>query len=1374
MKNLKLLVVVLVIFSFNLANARNFDFNPNKGGGENPTPAAGCASAVAIATLELNNIRARVEGTGGSFFYDRPNGNAAYNVPRQLTSDDPRFTAIFAGALWMGGLDVNGQLKIAALDYRESGNDFWPGPLNTTTAEIDAATCSKFDEFFGISRIMVDKFTAWYQAGIDDPAAQAADFPGYQVPDEILNWPAHGDVSMGQDWHLAPFFDRDGDDFYDPGQGDYPKYDLVGNIDCRTQRDPRLFGDTTIWFVFNDKGNVHSESQGPSIGMEIRGQAFAFATNDEVNDMTFYNYEMINRSTFTLTETYFGQWVDADLGNSDDDYVGCDAERGLGYCYNGDADDENVSGIDGYGTTPPVIGVDFFEGPFADNDGIDNPLTQNVQLAIDSGGIPYPGLGIGYGDGIIDNERYGMRKFIYYNRGGQFAGDGDPSSALDHYNYLRGIWRDGAGMVWGVNGHPATAGATNVLADLLFPGDSDPLNWSTRGNTGVTPVPWSEFNAAAGGTPNTPFDRRFLESAGPFTLEPGAVNDLTVGIVYARATSGDNLQSIVNLQVADDKAQSLFDNCFKITEGPDAPAITFQELDKELILYLTNGKTSNNFNEAYSLKDPFIAIPDTMDGVYQGSDADKDTLKVYKFQGYQVYQVKNALVTVSELGDPAKSRLAAQVDIKDGIESLVNTLYNAEFNANVPFLMVQAADAGIKHSFRFTKDLFATGNNRLVNHKTYYYMAIAYGHNEYKEYDPNDPFKLDGQRKPYIGSRKSGTGQGITSFSAIPHNPAPENGGTIAHSQYGDMPMITRIEGQGNGGNDLDMTAGSEAVAATNNFVDFIQYKSGKGPITVKVVDPLAVRGGKYRVQFRDTNTATVGDLSDAFWILHLPIETLKPGEIDSIRSDQTILVENEQLFLGHGISIAMKQTANAGAQSDIGNGVISASIEFENPAAPWLTGFRDIDGQTDANWIRSGVSVFDVGGVVDPFNDHILAATDVSNPIGFVDHEQDFEGMLAGTWAPYRMVSFMTDPAQQTDVLGYPFSAGKAVKESRLKFLPSVDIVFTSDKSKWSRSLVFEAQVNPLLAEGAAAQMELRETPSVDKNGNPDGELYYDGTPVKGKGWFPGYAIDVSTGERLNIAFAEDSWLAGDNGRDMKWNPSSSTFAGVNQELRMGGKHYVYVFRKGYVNSLVDTMPTYDGCDTLYKYMKEPSVGISSLRKMFTMSSCVWAGIPMLAPGQSLLSNTAKVKLRVGNSFNALTTASTVNGGLPMYDFDMSGMQVETGNASAMDSALAMINVVPNPYYAFSEYETDALDNRVKITNLPELCTISIYNVNGTLMRRFAKDNPKTSLDWDLKNHAKIPVAGGVYLIHVEVPNVGERTLKWFGVIKPTDLNGF
>ncbi len=1369
MKNLTLLLCSVIITLS--SSARNYyHTSTSKKGGNTPTPTAGCASAVAIATLELNNVRTRIEATGGSMWQDRANGIADYEVPKRSSSSDPKFTSIFAGALWMGGLDVNGQLKLAAVTFRTAGNDFWPGPLNTSTADIDAQTCEDYDKFFGISRQMVDEFVAWKACEEDPNCDQTVEFPGYQIPDVILNWPAHGDPAKGQDWHLAPFFDRDGDDFYDPNAGDYPKYDLVGDIDCRATRDIRLFGDSTIWFVFNDKGNTHTESQGPSIGMEIRGQAFAFTTNDEVNNMTFYNYEMINRSTFTLTEAYFGQWVDADLGGASDDFVGCDAQRGLGYCYNGEPVDGDENGIEGYGAVPPAVGVDFFEGPYADNDGIDNPLTTDIQAALDSGGIPYAGLGIGYGDTIVDNERYGMKKFVYYSiGGGQFPGDGDPSSALDHYNYLRGRWRNGGSqMVWGGNGNAASTGGT-VLADLLFPGDSDPLYWSTQGNDPGTFPNWTEASAG-----NQPGDRRFLQSAGPFTLEPGAVNDLTVGVVWARAVSGDNLSSINVMRTADDKAQALFDNCFKIAEGPDAPTITFQEMENELILYLTNPKTSNNANESYYQKNPFIAIPDTLDGVWQGTDADKDTLKYYDFEGYQVFQLKNGLITADELDNPDKARLVAQVDIKNGVTDLVNYTYNEQYGFNTPKVMVDGKDDGIKHSFRITDDLFASGNTKLVNHKTYYYMALAYGYNEYKEYDPNDPLALDGQKQPYIASRKTGTGQGLRAYSAIPHNPAPENGGTVANSEYGDQPMITRIEGQGNGGNNLELTAASEDVAVTNGFVDEPTYEAGFGPLNVKVVDPLTVQAGKYTVQFKDS---TAGSMNDAYYALIPPFG-------DTIFSEQSIELENEQLFLDYGISVSVKQVKNPGVEKELGNGAISGTVTFADSTRPWLGGLSDQDGESDLNWIRSGSSIFDVGSDASPFNDY--------NANGFKDPNQDFENFVNGTWAPYGLTAYRKAQSNSSppmfDAMAWSTANNIGTDSSKLKYLQSVDVVFTSDKSKWSRCLVFEARNDStgLLTEGGAQHLEIRNSQSVDKNGNPapvgSGVSTDENDPnylgETGFGWFPGYAINVETGERLNVSFAEDSWLAGENGRDMIWNPTSTMSIGVNNELVLGGKHYVYVYRKMenqiFFNFLNLSMPTYDGCQKLDSLLR---LG-TTFERTAVIASTMWAGVPMLNSGYSLLENEAKVKLRVEKPYQLFTTAHTngvnSNGGLPMYQFDMSGMQVDTGNGMAMDSALAMINVVPNPYYAYSEYETSALDNTIKITNLPKNCTISIYNVNGTLMRRFQKGDDKTSLDWDLKNHVDVPVASGVYLIHVKVPDVGERTLKWYGVTKPTDLNGF
>ena len=129
----------------------------------------------------------------------------------------------------------------------------------------------------------------------------------------------------------------------------------------------------------------------------------------------------------------------------------------------------------------------------------------------------------------------------------------------------------------------------------------------------------------------------------------------------------------------------------------------------------------------------------------------------------------------------------------------------------------------------------------------------------------------------------------------------------------------------------------------------------------------------------------------------------------------------------------------------------------------------------------------------------------------------------------------------------------------------------------------------------------------------------------------------------------------------------------------------------------------------------------------------------------------------------------------MPMYRWNMSDFETDRNVSSVATDALSMIRVVPNPYYAFAEhYEQDQLDNFVKITNLPERCTISIYNVSGTLVRKFNKSNPSTEQRWDLQNQERVPIAGGLYLIHIDAPGVGETIVKWFGVLRPVDLRGF
>ena len=105
------------------------------------------------------------------------------------------------------------------------------------------------------------------------------------------------------------------------------------------------------------------------------------------------------------------------------------------------------------------------------------------------------------------------------------------------------------------------------------------------------------------------------------------------------------------------------------------------------------------------------------------------------------------------------------------------------------------------------------------------------------------------------------------------------------------------------------------------------------------------------------------------------------------------------------------------------------------------------------------------------------------------------------------------------------------------------------------------------------------------------------------------------------------------------------------------------------------------------------------------------------------------------------------------------------------MAEALKMINIVPNPYLAYSEYERNRLDSRIKITNLPERCYISIYNMQGKLVKDFKKDNPNTYQDWLLINNVGIPISSGIYLVRVEIPGVGARVLKAFIAIRQQDL---
>jgi hypothetical protein len=1364
-------------------------YGPGEKDGKPTKPkGANCSPATAKLTMEFNDVKALIE-QGGSMFQNRQASVAAYEVPKGSN----RF-AIFAGALWMGGTDVNGQLKLAALRYR-SGNDFWPGPLTVNPgsgdynplfpvgdnvvrdfgeANIDPEQCAAYDQFYTIRKAEVIRFNIYFEcnAGITTEGCDDIIPPSNDELNRIYGWPAHGDVSLGQDYFLAPYYDRDGDGNYNPDNGDHPWYDdILGrdDIQCGFDRRISLYGDETHWWVFNDKGNIHTETNGDPIGMEIRAQAFSFATNDEVNRMTFYNYELINRGTQTLYDTYFAQYLDADVGNYADDYAGCDVSRGLGYMYNGDLFDESDGGKLGYGDNPPAIGCDFFEGPYQDGDGVDNPgpyfdqatqttIVPTVVDALANNGIVYKGIGIGYSDGIIDNERFGMRRFTYYTSTSAYPYN-DPGPAAEYYNFMEGQWANGSEMYYGGLGNGTS---TQQLSDYMFPGTSDPLSWSTGGAdmTGQFPNGWDES------TNNNPAgDRRFVQSAGPFTLKPGAVNNITVGIVYGRSTDGNLMASVEAMKRADTKAQALFDACFKILSPPDAPKITIQELENELILMLDNPASSNNYREAYAEEDE-INIPDpTVD-------------RFYRFEGYQIFQLKSSDVSVADIEDPTKARLVAQCDIKNDNDRLINFVFDEALGFAVPVEKVDGENTGIRHSFRVTEDAFAQGTRQLVNHKTYYYVAVAYAFNEFKKYDPNDPLFLDGQKIPYISSRLNFDGTAISATSAVPHNPMPEAGGTNQLIEYGSSPKITRVDGYGNGNRPIDFTSTTLSTILSQGFSDTPEYDYGKGPINIKVVDPLLLAPGYFECKFRDYTAPASGNSADtASWVVYR-YDTKGGNLLDSVSSEMSIDGDNEQIIPQWGISVQIHQEkyyfpSGSGNISFKTTDMISSSIEYADSSKRWLAGVPDNDAYFPSNWIRSGdyspeTDVNDAGYECLPDGPTYLNPCNYRDEVG-ADPDQVYESILEGTIAPHRLVGYQAD---YMPLAYFGAFSGSSKTNASISFLPSVNIVMTNDKSLWTRCPVIELGRNTALNVGACAPGAMRKSPSVDKNGNPDGT----GT---GMGWFPGYAVDLESGARLYLAFGENSFLGGENGADMVWNPTNRVVSNVGTPL-MGGMHPVYVFSykqatiNGYSSGF--DFPAYIPGDAetnannelRTKWLEVETNSTQAKRELY--GSLTWISYPIVAQGQNLMGSDVTIKLRINKEYKNYV-ATGENNGRPMYSWSMERNATLTNNTSALQETLNLINIVPNPYNAFSEYERNKLDNRIKITNLPEICTISIYNTQGKLIRRFKKESPITYQDWTLTNHQNIPVSSGIYLIHVEIPGIGERVLKAFIAMRMVDL---
>lgn len=391
-----------------------------------------CTPATGNANLDINNVSTKILG-GGDMWWDQTSQYPKYEVPKGSGHH-----TMFAGSLWLGGLDVSNTIHLAAQTYRQNGNDYWPGPIDSTGA-TNVANCQLYDRVWKINKSEIT-------AHIANPS---------NPPLSISSWPGKGnDLGGGniiaQD--MAPFVDVNGNGIYEPIAGDYPK----------------INGDQAIWYVINDVGSTHTETGAAPLGVEIQIMAYSFLTNNVLNNTTFYNYNIKNKSTNLYHEFYIGFWADSDLGDYSDDFMGSDSTRNSVIFYNADNDD----GV--YGSNIPITA-------FA---GISTPIENSIPLK-----MKY----LGY---YINNS----------------SNNGNPFSANQFYNYLTGKWKDNT--PWGFNyaypGSPCVSSEFSMVHPTLLPAydlktiqSFGPMTFAPGDCKNITTAVITTFNSAY---PNPCFD----------------------------------------------------------------------------------------------------------------------------------------------------------------------------------------------------------------------------------------------------------------------------------------------------------------------------------------------------------------------------------------------------------------------------------------------------------------------------------------------------------------------------------------------------------------------------------------------------------------------------------------------------------------------------------------------------------------------------------------------------------------------------------------------------------------------------------------------------------------------------------------------------
>jgi hypothetical protein len=495
----------------------------------------------------------------------------------------------------------------------------------------------------------------------------------------------------------APYVDIDNNGSYDvnvdiPGIKDAAQTIFV----CLTDADP----------------SNHTPSEGfgggtAPLSAEVRLTAWAYSTPG-LEKIQFIQWAVINKSPVVWDATHFGIVCDPDLGDATDDYIGCDTLKNLAFCYNSDNVDGDGSGVT-YGANPPASGMDYFISPIIptgdpnDTVTIFHPPGSNNKIT------------------KVGFREIGLTSFVYFTNTGS-AGpvcERDPSSATESYNYLKGIKKDGTPWINPLN---------NQIAKYCYSGDPE-------SNTG-----WNEqqgrienCNGTTTGTVVTPTpsgDRRLIFNSGAtnFSMNPNDTQFIVLAQLVARGS--DNKNSVTQLKNLDATAQTVYDLNFKVIPPPPPPAVNLSSSPNSTLGTVNVTLSWGDVSEYYDFEDQLFGTGR------------------YKFQGYEVYEIRKDLSNVPDLLDPRSDKsglsLLAVFDRDDSVGVILDSLRMGISVGGVeqygyfpvvpayPLSITAGLNTGLarRMTINGTRFVSVNGNSdKFIYGNTYKFAVVAYAYN---------------------------------------------------------------------------------------------------------------------------------------------------------------------------------------------------------------------------------------------------------------------------------------------------------------------------------------------------------------------------------------------------------------------------------------------------------------------------------------------------------------------------------------------------------------------------------------------------------------------------------------------------------------------